>query len=67
MGGVIIIWDELLFKFRVSVDGMITRKKVILEYSNLIEKNNDVVVEVLKVYSSISFELCLDEYFVECW
>ena len=64
---VITIWDEVLFKLIVSVDGLITRKKVLSESNNRIETHIDVFVEVLKVQSSVSFEFCLDEEFIEYW
>ena len=67
IGKVIMIWDEVLFKLRVSVYGMVTRKKVLLEYSKIIEKYLDVVVEILKVQSSVSFYFRLDEEFIESW
>ena len=57
----ITIWDELFCKLIVSVDGLVTRKKVFLEYSNRIETHLGVVVEVLKLHISVSFELCLDD------
>ena len=57
----ITIWDEVSFKLRVYLDGLVTRKKVFTESSHHIKKNIDVVVEVLEVQSSVSFELCLDD------
>ena len=60
IGRFITIWDEVLFKLRASFDGMVSRKKVLLEYSQCIDKNIDVVVEVLGVHSSVDFEFCLD-------
>ena len=61
IGRVIEIWDEVLFKIRVSFDGLVTRKEVLLEYSNHIEAHLDVVIEVLEINSSISFEFFIDE------
>ena len=58
---VITIWDEIFCKLRVSIDGLVTRKKVLSESSHRIVGNIDVDVEVLKVQSSVSFEFCLDE------
>ena len=43
---------------------MVTSKKVFYEYSHRIETHIDVVVEVLEVQSSVSFELCIDEEFI---
>ena len=54
------IWDEVFFKLRVSFDGLITSKKVLLESIRRIETPLDVVGEVLKVYIGVSFEFCLD-------
>ena len=55
------IWDELFCKLRVSFDGLVTSKKVLSESSHIIDTYIDVVVEVLEVHISVSFELCLDE------
>ena len=64
---VISIWDEVLRKLRVSIDGLITRKKVFLDSSHHIETYLDVFVEGLDIQISVSFELSLDEYFIEFW
>ena len=61
MGRVILIWDGVLCKLRVSVDELITRKNVLSQCSNNIGTHINVVVEVLKVQGSVSFESCLDE------
>ena len=61
---VIKIWDEVLFKLRVSFDGLVSRKEVFSESSNRIETHLDVVVEVLEVQRSVSFEFYLDEEFI---
>ena len=61
------IWDEVLYKIRVSIDGLVDRKRVFSKSSHCIETNIDVVVEVLKVLISVSFEFCLDEEFIESW
>ena len=45
----IAIWDKLLFKLRVSFDGLVIRKEVFFESSNSIEINLDVVKEVLEI------------------
>ena len=62
---VITIWDEVLFKLRVSFDGLVIRKEVLSGSSYHIHTHIDVVVEVLKIQISISFEFCLDEELVE--
>ena len=67
VGGVIVIWDKSFFKLRVSVDGLVIRKKVYSESSHLIERHLDIVIEVLEIQSSVSFELCLDEELIESW
>ena len=43
-----------------------TRKKVFSESSHRIETHLDVIVEVLEVQSGVSFELCIDEEFIDC-
>ena len=67
IGRVIKIWDEVFCKLRVPFDVMVRRKKVFLESSHLIETYIDVVVEVIEVQSSVSFEFFLDEEFIEFW
>ena len=46
-------------------DGLVTRNKVLSEYSHCIETHIDVVVEVIEVNNSVSFEFYLDEEFIE--
>ena len=60
IGRVITIWDELFYKIIVSFYGLITRKKVFSDSSHFIGTHIDVVVEVLEVQSSVSFEFCID-------
>ena len=48
IGRVITIWDEVFCKIRVSVYGIVTIKKVLLESSNHIETHLDVVVDFFK-------------------
>ena len=55
------IWDKSFYKIRVYCDGQVIRKKVYLESSCRIERHIDVVIEVLEIHSSLSFELYLDE------
>ena len=64
---VIAIWDEVLFKLRVSFDGLVIRKEVFSESSHRIETHLDMVKEVLEIRSSVSFELCLDGDLIEFW
>ena len=45
----------------MSVDVLVTRKNIFSESSNRIETHLGVVVEVLKLHISVSFELCLDD------
>ena len=54
------IWDELFCKLRVSFDGLVTRKEVLAEFSHHIETHLDVIVEVIEIQSSVSFEFYLD-------
>ena len=62
----ITIGDEVLFKARVSCDGMLSRK-VFSESSHHIETYINVVVEVIEFCISVAFEFCLDEEFIEYW
>ena len=64
IGRVIMIWDKVFFTIRVSFDGMVSRKKVLLGSSNGIEIYLDVVVKVLELHGSIDFELCIEEEFI---
>ena len=61
------IWYEVFCNLRVSVDGLVTRKKILSESSHRIEIYIDVVVEVLKVHISVFFEFYIDEEFIESW
>ena len=67
IGKVIAIWDEVFFKLIVSFDGLVIRKKVFSESSHRIERNLDVVKEILEIKISVSFEFCLDEDLIEFW
>ena len=67
IGRVIAIWDEVLFKLRVSFDGMLTSYKLFSEYIHRIEAHLDLVVEFLDIHSSVFFEFCLDEELIEFW
>ena len=58
---VIAIWDEVFVKLIFSFDGLVTRKEVLLESSYRIEAHIDVVIEVLEIQSSVSFEFCIDQ------
>ena len=64
---VIMIWDEIFFKLRVSFYGLVRRKKVLSDSIHRIDKHIDVVVEVIEVHSSVAFGLCIDENFIEVW
>ena len=65
LGDVIEIWDKAIFKLRGFVDGQVIREKVYLESIHRIERRLDVVIEVLEIQSSVSFEFCLDEEIIE--
>ena len=67
IGRVLMIWDKAFFKIRVSCDVQVIRNKVYLESINRIERHLDVVIEVLEIQSSVSFEFCLDEELIESW
>ena len=49
----------------MAFDVLVSRKEVLSESSHRIETHLDVVVEVLEVHSSFSFEFCLGEEFIE--
>ena len=55
------ILDEVLFRLRVYFDILVRRKKLFSESIHHIETHLDVVVEVIEVHSSFSFEFYLDE------
>ena len=67
VGDVIAIWYKALFKLRFIFDGQVISKKVYLESSHRIERHLDVIIEVLEIQISFSFELCLDEELIESW
>ena len=48
-------------------DGLVTRKEIFLESSHCIEAHLDVVIEVLDIHRSDSFDFCLDEELIEFW
>ena len=64
---VIKIQNVVFFKLRMSFDGPLIRKKVLLEYSHFINSQIGVVVEVLEFYRCVAFEFFLDEEFIEFW
>ena len=64
---VITIREKVFFKLRISLDGMVINKKVLSEPSHRTEAHIYVVVEVLEVQSSATFELFLNEDFIEFW
>ena len=63
----IAIWDNVFFKIRVLVHGQVIRKEFFSESSHRIERHLDVVIEVLEIHSSASFEFCLDEELIGFW
>ena len=67
VGRVIAISDKVLFKLRASFDGLVIRKEVFYESSHRIDRNLDVVKEILEIKSSVSFELFHDEELIEFW
>ena len=64
IGRVRTILDEVSFKFRVSFDGLLIRKKDFLESRNQIETYFDVVAEAIEVQSSVAFDFCSNENFI---
>ena len=67
IGMVITIWNEVFCKLRVYFYGLVTRKEVLSESSHCIDTHLDLVVEVLEIQSSVSFEFCIYEELVEFW
>ena len=63
----IAIWDKLIFKIRVSFDGLVIRKEIFSESSHRIYTHLDFVIEILEIQISVSFELCIDEELIEFW
>ena len=59
--------NEELCNLIVSFDGLLTRKEVFLGSSYWIQIHLDVVVEVLDIQRSVSFEFCLYEELIEFW
>ena len=64
---VIIIWYEVSLKLRVPSGVLVIRNTVFSGSSHRIDTHIDVVVEVFEFQSSVTFEFCLDEEFVEFW
>ena len=67
IGRVRIIWDKLFFKLRVYFYWFASKKKVFLESSHPIYTNIDVVVEFIEFQRNVTFELCIDEEFIDFW
>ena len=67
VGAVIGIWYNVYFKISVLIDGQVIRKEFFSESSHRIERHLDVVIEILEIQSSVSFELYLDEELIESW
>ena len=59
-GDVIGIWDNVFFKIIVLIDVQEIRKEVFSEFSYCIERHIDVVIEILEIQSSVSFDFYLD-------
>ena len=64
---VITIWDKLLFKLRGYFYGLVISKKVLSFFSHSVNTHLDVAIEFIYVQSSLAFELCIDEEFIELW
>ena len=67
VGAVIGIWDNVLFKIIVLLDGQVIRKELFSEFSYRIERHLYVVIEIIDIQSSFSFELYLDEELIKSW
>ena len=67
IGRVVTIWDEVFCKIRFYFNGLVTRNEVLLEYIHRIKANLDMVVEVLDIQISISFEFCLGDDLIQFW
>ena len=67
VGRVFATWEKVFFKIIVSFDGLVISREIFSESSHHIEIHLDVVEEVLKIQSSVSFDFCIDEYLVEFW
>ena len=61
------IWDNVLFKISVLLDGQVIRKELFSESSQSIERHLDVVIEILEMQSSVYFEFYLDEELIKYW
>ena len=61
------IWGEVLLKIVVSFGVLVSRNKVLLESSNCICTDIDVVVEVIEVQIRVTFDFCLDEESIMFW
>ena len=66
-GDVIGFWDNVFFKIIVLLDGQEIRKEMFSEFSYHIESHLDVVIEILEIQSSVSFEFYLDEELIKYW
>ena len=64
IGRLITIWGKIFCKLRVSFNGLAIRKNVFLDSSQRIETHLDMVVEVLNVQISVSFDFCFDAEFI---
>ena len=63
----ITIWDKVFFKLRVSFAVLVIRKEFFSESSHRIERHIDVVIEIIEIQSSVSFEFYLDEKLLKSW
>ena len=55
------IWEKSFCKLRVSFDRLVITKEVFLKSSHSIEAHLEVLVKIIEIQSSVSFELCFDE------
>ena len=66
-GRMIGIWYDVFSRLRMSFDGLVSRNEVLSESSHCVEVHLDVVIGVLAIQSSFSFEFRLDEKLIEFW
>ena len=67
VGAVIGIWDNVCFKISVLLYVQVIRKELFSESSHRIERHLDVVIEIIDIQSSVSFEFYLDGELIKSW
>ena len=67
VGAVIGIRENVFFKISFLLDGQVIKKELLSKSSHRIERHLDVVIEILEIQSSVSFEFYLDEELIKSW